>query len=58
VGVTVKAKSLDPANQTGTIMVRVNLEDGSSKEYSVKNNIETLLPDSFKAIQNVNISNY
>lgn len=56
--VSVKVRTLDTGNTTGVVQVRVQLDDGTNYQYSVRGGIETQLPQTFKSIRVVNISNY
>lgn len=58
---TVKAKTLDTANTTGNIVVRVTSLLGgvqTLRMFVVPDNIETRLPAIFRSITEVNISNF
>lgn len=57
--ITVKSKTLDPSNTTGFVQVRVTWVAGNVKNqtFAVPNNVEKQLPQLFRNIQSVTITN-
>lgn len=58
IAITIKAKSLATGvNNDGFISVVVYLDDGTNQQFQIVDNIETILPATFQAVNQVNISN-